>query len=274
VSARATAAGAAAGATYEVLAVRYGTRVTRRSDVFFDYGLYGEPDAELGMAYYFWVARNAERTVVVDTGFDPSVGARRGRAVVCPPLEALGRLGIEPRSVSLLVLTHLHYDHIGNVAAFEGVPIAAPERELAFWRSPIASRRHFAIHVERDELDRVQRLYEQGRVRALGPHEEVAPGITAVHIGGHTPGLQALVVASAAGPVVLASDAFHYYEELELDRPFAILCNLEEMYRGFDTLRELSAGAPELLVAGHDPLVMERYRPVAGEAAGLAVRIA
>jgi glyoxylase-like metal-dependent hydrolase (beta-lactamase superfamily II) len=262
------------GVTYEVLAVCYGTRVTRKSDVFFEYKQYGEPDAELGMAYYFWVVRNAERTIVVDTGFDPDVGVRRGRTVVCPPVEALGRLGIDPRAVSLLVLTHLHYDHIGNVAAFEGVPIAAPERELAFWRSPIAARRHFAMHVERDEVEQVLRLYDGGGVQALGPREEIVPGVTAVHIGGHTPGQQALVVDSAAGTVVLASDSFHYYEELELDRPFAILCDLEEMYRGFDTLRELSAGAPELLVAGHDPLVMERYPSVAGDAAGLAVRVA
>lgn len=261
------------GATYEVLAVCYGTRTTRKSEVFFDYRHYGEPDAELGMAYYFWVARNAERTVVVDTGFDPAVGERRGRTCLCPPIEALARLGIDPQAASLLVLTHLHYDHIGNVAAFDGVPVAAPERELAFWRSPIAARRHFAAHVERDELELVLRLHDAGRVRALGPREEVAPGITAVHIGGHTPGLQALVVQSAAGPVVLASDAFHYYEELELDRPFAILCDLEEMYRGFDTLRELASAAPQLLVAGHDPLVMERYPPLAG-AAELAVRIA
>jgi glyoxylase-like metal-dependent hydrolase (beta-lactamase superfamily II) len=264
---------AEADTTYEVIAVRYGTRMTRKSDCYFEYAVYGEPDAELPMAYYFWVARNPARTVVIDTGFAPSVGVRRGRTVLAPPLDALARLGIEASSVSQVVLTHLHYDHIGNVDAFAGIPIAAPQRELEFWSSSIASKQHFAMHVEADEIDYVMRERARGHIRALGAREVVAPGITAVHIGGHTPGQQALLVESAAGTVVLASDSFHYYEELERERPFAILSDLEEMYRGFDTLRELSRDAPDLLVAGHDPIVMEKYPPLRS-VEDLAVKIA
>jgi len=48
--------------TYEVLAVRYGTRMTRRAETYLNYHVYGEPDAELRMDYFFWVVRNADRT--------------------------------------------------------------------------------------------------------------------------------------------------------------------------------------------------------------------
>ena len=64
-------------------------------------------------------------------------------------------------------------------------------------------------------------------------------------------------MATAGGPVILASDAVHYYEELERDRPFSIVASLADMYAAFDQIRELAAGAR--VVAGHDPLVAERF---------------
>jgi hypothetical protein len=60
-----------------VLAARYGTRLTRRSKVFLDYEVYGEPDAEMRMDYFFWVARSPERIVLIDCGFNERSGARR-----------------------------------------------------------------------------------------------------------------------------------------------------------------------------------------------------
>ena len=68
--------------TYEVLAVRYGTRMTRRAETYLNYHVYGEPDAELRMDYFFWVVRNGERTIVVDCGFSAAAGARRSRTML------------------------------------------------------------------------------------------------------------------------------------------------------------------------------------------------
>jgi len=73
--------------------------------------------------------------------------------------------------------------------------------------------------------------------------------------------------------VVLASDAMHYYEEIERDRPFAIVADLEGMYRSFDALREMQSEPGCVLVAGHDPVVMTRFPAVAGQE-GFAVRVA
>jgi len=68
-------------ATREVLAVRYGHRMTTRAESFLNYHLYGEPDAALAIDYYFWVIREPGGAVtLVDTGFAPAAGDRRGRA--------------------------------------------------------------------------------------------------------------------------------------------------------------------------------------------------
>ena len=63
------------------------------------------------------------------------------------------------------------------------------------------------------------------------------------------------------GTAVLASDALHFYEEVERDRPFAILADLPAMYRAYDTLAQLAAQPGTHLVAGHDPEVRARFAP-------------
>lgn len=257
----------------EVVAVRYGTLRSWKSSLFYRYESYGEPDVGADMAYYFWVLRGGGRTVVVDTGFDPAVGQRRGRTCLCPPREAVARLGIDPRSVSLVLVTHFHYDHTGNLDAFPDAELVVPRRELEFWTGPVAGRSQFADHVEPADVASIARAHRDGRVRTLAGQAEVAPGVTAIDVGGHSPGQQVVVVETASGPAVLASDAVHFYEELERDRPFGIIANLEEMYRAYDLLRRLAKQPGAALVPGHDPEVMNRFPALPGDAEGIAVRI-
>jgi glyoxylase-like metal-dependent hydrolase (beta-lactamase superfamily II) len=63
-------------------------------------------------------------------------------------------------------------------------------------------------------------------------------------------------VDTAGGPVVLASDATHFYANLQEDRPFAIVHSLPGMYAAFDRVRALAGGDDDRIVPGHDPLVL------------------
>ena len=47
-----------------------------------------------------------------------------------PPLEALAQLGVDATSASRLLITHFHYDHVGNVNAFPNAELLVPERKL------------------------------------------------------------------------------------------------------------------------------------------------
>jgi glyoxylase-like metal-dependent hydrolase (beta-lactamase superfamily II) len=265
---------AAAVPDFEVLAIRYATRATTKSECFYRYPSYGEPDAPMRMDYFFWLLRDGDRTVLVDTGFHPAAAERRGRTCLIPPVEALARIGVAPESVSQIILTHLHYDHTGNVAAFPDAELVVPQRELDFWSSPAAAHFQFAAIVEPDEVARVVQADRDGRVRRLQGSALVSPGISAICVGGHSPGQLVLVLDGRGGPVILASDAVHFYEELERDRPFEIFVDLEGMYRGYDTLRQLSEQPGAVLVAGHDPAVSERFPGLTGDGEGLGVRIA
>jgi glyoxylase-like metal-dependent hydrolase (beta-lactamase superfamily II) len=262
------------GSRNEVLAVRYGTRPGHRGEIFLNYGVYGEPDEPLAMDYYFWVVRTPTGTVVVDCGFNAGSGGRRGRTMLCEPAEALRRLGIEPSAVDALVVTHAHYDHIGNLGLFDGVPVVMSRREFDFWTGPLGRRAQFAHSAEADDVELLRTKQLAGEVRFLsGPDGTVADGVRLVEVGGHTPGQLVVLVSTAGGEVMLASDSLHYYVELERDWPFAYVADLVAMYRGFDTISAWLAEPGHHLVPGHDPAVMDRYPALEGELAGLGVRV-
>jgi glyoxylase-like metal-dependent hydrolase (beta-lactamase superfamily II) len=244
----------------EVLAVRYGSRVAPRRESFLNYHVYAEPDGPIDVDYYFWIIREPGGVTLIDTGFAPEAGRRRRRDQWLTPADALPPLGIDPASVHTVVITHAHWDHTGNLGQFPDAQVVMSQAEYAFWTSPIARRTHFALHAEADEIALLAKAREQGRLTLTeAERTQLAPGIELVQVGGHTPGELIVTIDDGKGMVVLASDALHHYEEVEQDRPYAILSDLPAMYRGYDLLAELSAAPGARLVAGHDPEVRARF---------------
>jgi glyoxylase-like metal-dependent hydrolase (beta-lactamase superfamily II) len=243
----------------EVLAIRYASHLSKRSQSFLNFHLYAEPDTEVAVDSFFWVIRDRDRVTVVDTGFAPEAGRSRGRTVRRTPADALPALGIDPAAVCVVVVTHAHYDHIGNLHQFPNAEFVIARAEYDFWAGPLASRRQFAEFVEPAEIARLRSLLRAGRLTLISGHHELAGGIELTQVGGHTPGQLIVGVDTPAGRVVLASDALHFYEELHLDRPFSLVADLPGMYRAYDLLAGLAARPRTWLVAGHDPQVRDRF---------------
>ena len=131
-----------------------------------------------------------------------------------------------------------------------------------------AMRHAFAI----DDIVAMVRHVHAGRVAFHDGDEELVPGLSLHHIGGHTAGIQSVCVLTRRGVVVLASDASHLYTNMEEGRPFPIVYNVADMLEGHKRLRQL-ATSPQHIVPGHDPLVMRRYPPPARELEGIATRL-
>ncbi|WP_029116712.1 N-acyl homoserine lactonase family protein [Mycobacterium sp. URHB0044] len=253
---------------YEVLAVRYGVWHTTKRTIYHSFDVYREADEPVQIDYYFWVVRNDARTIVVDTGFRPEVARRRGRELVTPVPQALRSAGVEPAQVSHVVLTHFHYDHIGNLDLFPESQVIAGSTEFDFWTGEIAEQPIFCTAVEADEVDVVRKAQAEARLTLVPDDDPHIPGVSFRAVNGHTPGQIVVEVQTAGRPVVLASDASHTYEEFEKERPFHIASSLPDMYAGLKWLKMRSDDAE--IVPGHDPAVMHRF-PVEN---GIVARIA
>ena len=256
---------------YEVFALRFGERSDRtRQENFL------EPvdahDMPMPIDYYLWVIRNANRTIVVDTGFDHVEAKRRDRTLLRLPSHALAGIGVDAASVEDVVITHLHYDHAGTLGGFPHARFHIQETEIQFatgrWMLDDGERQAYsAEHV----AELVHQVFAK-RVTFHREDGEIAPGITVHRMPGHTMGMQSVRVPTRRGWVLLASDASHYYEHWVRRVPFSICWSrddLLESYRKF----ELLADSEDHVVPGHDPLVRSLYPPADGPLGGDGVRL-
>jgi len=261
-------------APYVVTIAKYGTRRTLRSEVYLNHHLYHEADGPIGMDYFFWVIQNDERIIVVDTGFSRQGGEVRRRDTLMSPPALFKALGVDPQSSPDIVLTHAHYDHMGNLDHFPTSTIHMSRREYEFWAGPTSKRLLFHHSVEDAEIEALAAASAEGRVRLFDDRLELAPGVDLIEVGGHTPGQTVVKVQTTAGVVLLASDAVHYYEEYEENMPFMSVADLVGMYKGFDLVREMVAsGEVQHVVSGHDPSTLDRFSPVDGDLRELVATI-
>jgi glyoxylase-like metal-dependent hydrolase (beta-lactamase superfamily II) len=258
-----------APAPYEVYAIRY-ARHERTARANFMGG--DEHDGPMPLDYFVWLARGEAGTFVVDTGFDEVAARERRRELITPVGQGLAALGVEASAVKDVVVTHMHYDHAGNHHLFPGARYHLQDAEMAYCTG--RSMGHHALrqpYAVADVQEMVAKVFD-GRVAFHAGDEEIAPGLSLHHIGGHTLGLQAVRVWTRRGWLVLASDAAHFYANMDEGRPYPIVHDVGAMLEGHRTLRGLASG-DDLVIPGHDPLVLARFPAARPELAGHIARL-
>ena len=166
------------------------------------------PKGQVTVPFNPVIINTGSKLVLIDTGIGPGVGPTVGLLPV-----HMAAAGIDPKAIDIVVLSHLHPDHINGVKAADGglafpnAEIKAPAPDWAFWMSDenmakaandmmkgyFANTRKILSNI----ADKVTR-YEWGK--------EVAPGITALDASGHTPGHTAFAVASGSARLLVQSD--------------------------------------------------------------------
>jgi len=255
---------------YEIFALRYGSMTARsRGDNF----IMADDHAQaMPLDYFVWIARNSERTLLIDTGFDRAEAQKRGRTVTHEPREALHQLGIDAAAIRDVVITHLHYDHAGTLGHYPAARFHLQAAEMAYATGPCMCHPHLRVPFTADHVcQMVQNVYS-GRVMFHDGDAQIAPGISLHKIGGHSRGLQVVRVATARGPVVLASDTSHFYEHFETGKVFPIVIDVEDTLKGYARLRQLAASGRHI-IPGHDPLVLQRYPAHSPATAGSVHRL-
>ncbi len=215
-------------------------------------------DGPMPLDFNLWIVRNKHRTVLVDTGFGQRAAAERSRPLDFDPIDGLRQVGVDPDTIEDVILTHLHFDHAGNLDRFGKARFHAQEAEVSFATSRCMCESHlrFPYDVE-DVVQFVRHTYAE-RARFHNGDADLFPGISAHLVPGHTTGIQAVRVMTPRGQVVLASDATHLYANAMRRSPYPVTVDAMATLRSYDRLMEL-ADSYQHIIPGHDPKVRTLY---------------
>ncbi len=211
------------------------------------------------MDYFVWLLRGGDRIILVDTGYDAQEAERRQRPIHQDPSRAIEALGVTAAEIDTVIITHLHYDHAGGLDRYPNATFHLQEAEMAYATGPCMCHPTLQMPFTVDHVCEMVRHVYAGRVMFHDGSAQVAPGVRVHCVGGHSRGLQVVEVMTETGPLCLASDATHYYENFLRGKPFPIVESTADMLEGFSTLIRL-AGSHDRVIPGHDPLVT-RYFP-------------
>ena len=257
--------------TYELFAIKYARHDRDATENFVD-----DPDPHEGnmpIDYFIWVAKNKNRTVLIDTGFNADAAAQRKREFMRCPAESLSMVGANAADIEDIVITHLHYDHVGNFDLFPNARFHLQDKEMQFATGRYMKHGTLRVAYDIEHIVGMVRQVYKERVQFHDGDSEPFPGIGLHFIGGHTMGLQSVTVETARGRVVLASDASHLYHNMWDKNPYRTVFNIGDMMEGHDKLRWLANGNKDLIVPGHDPLVMNYYPAPSEDLKGKVIRL-
>jgi glyoxylase-like metal-dependent hydrolase (beta-lactamase superfamily II) len=254
-------------AVYDLYAIRYATNPRRRRG---ENLLHSNDDGPMPIDFFVWAAVGPDGVLLIDTGSSREVCSARGHDFLKHPTDGLAGIGVDADDVRTIVTTHLHWDHCGNLDAFPDARLHVQRQEVAHACGPAMGQPFLQRPFDVDQFCDYARAIYGGRVTFHDGDDELAPGLSIHHLGGHTPGMQVVRVNTRRGRVVVASDTIHFYENLRTQNPFPILVSTVDYVAAQDVVVAL-ADSSDHVVPGHDPAVLAVYPAASPEAVRLDV---
>lgn len=208
-----------------------------------------------------WYIEGANASIVIDTAAPPPEE--------CPPYalpyeqpaeqhvrNALGRVGVKPEEVEIVILTHLHWDHCLNAPLFPNARFIVQRAELQYAAAPLPV--HYGPYGARPPGTRAF-LPERARVEVVDGDKKITKGVSVHLLPGHTPGIQGVRVETDGGSYLVASDNVPFYINWEGEPPNLphipsnLHVNLEDYFRSFARMETLA----DHVLPNHDFRVLE-----------------
>jgi len=249
--------------TYEVYAIEYGGSDARipASSV----AIGGNPEDSVSFSYYMWFLKGDNgKNILVDVGYerDYSRPLSPGQHFIRPD-SALQRINVNPEDITDIIITHVHNDHIGGLHLFDNGTIWIQRNEYMYfvgdgWQEGADQR-----GLNRDDVLKIVQANLNGRVRFVdGDNIEIIPGIRVFTGSTHTFESQHLLVDTNTENVMLASDDSWFYYNLDHELSVSLVRDPDAYIKQLQRMKTLVSN-PDLIIPGHDPLVMSRFPRVA-----------
>ncbi|HEY4981726.1 MAG TPA: MBL fold metallo-hydrolase [Pseudolabrys sp.] len=167
------------------------------------------PKGKVTVPFNPQIINTGSKLVLIDTGYGPGIAPSVG---LLPA--GMAAAGIDPKAIDVVVLSHLHPDHINGLktadgkVAFPNAEIMAPSQDWAFWMSDENMAKAQDNVMMKNYFANTRKILSDvaGKMTKYDWGKEVAPGITALATPGHTPGHTSFAVASGSSKILIQSD--------------------------------------------------------------------
>jgi glyoxylase-like metal-dependent hydrolase (beta-lactamase superfamily II) len=249
---------------YEIYALKYAGPFPRKlAMVLWNEGW----EENIEVNYYIWAIKGKNEWVVVDAGTGLTEAARRKLKGFINPIDALKRIGVDGSNVNKVIITHMHFDHVGGMEMF---PQAFPKarfyiqkKEYDFWaKHPFAKRPPFSHVADQLAIKAAADLEDTDRLVLISGDQKIMPGIELLYSPGHTTALQTVAVNTAKGTAIVASDCLHAHRAFKENNTSILITDLIGWIETYDKLRA-KATSIDLVFPGHDMSMATNYPKVA-----------
>jgi glyoxylase-like metal-dependent hydrolase (beta-lactamase superfamily II) len=247
---------------YSIEAIRFGTIPQFRTASLV---VGADPAERIDIATVVWLIRGGGRNILFDTGFHRQTpGFDRFKTTdYIRPDEAVKLAGVEATQVTDVIISHVHWDHMGGLDLFPEATVWIQRDEYDYYMGrswqPGETR-----GADVEDLVTLLKRNAAGKVRLVdGDDREIIPGIRAYTGARHTFASQYIRVAGTPS-FVLASDNCYLYRNLETTAPIAQTFTPGDRaanVAAFERMITL-AGARERVIPGHDPLQFARFKTI------------
>jgi glyoxylase-like metal-dependent hydrolase (beta-lactamase superfamily II) len=207
-----------------------------------------------------WLIEGEEQNILIDTGLGDCeeimrLQYRYGIDYLARKTKeqdvrvGLAAKGLKPEDIDVVVLTHLHFDHIGNTELFTKARFIVQKCEIPMLISPP----RFATFYYREWSKKIVDISD--RLVPIEGDLRLSKTTQLVKVGGHSPGQMAVFVQTGKGRVCIASDFFYNYTNVRQEWPIGPVWNMEEWITGLRLIK----GESDIILPNHDFEIFEIY---------------
>ncbi len=179
-------------------------------------------DGTVPIPYDCLLVRTGERLVLIDAGMGP-VAAMAGAPTAGHLTESLADIGVAPRDIDVVVISHAHADHLGGVVTMNGetAELTYPNARHVMWRTEWEHWTSEGNLLQMEEMFSgparlcLPPIADAGLLELVDEEKEVLPGIALIAAPGHTPGHIAVAIDSGEEQAIYLADTVLHVREFE-----------------------------------------------------------